>query len=59
MAATKKTETILWLYFEMEKKKKYLEQPGDFEDGGGRVYHLKESLYGLKQALFWWNKRFI
>jgi len=34
----------------------YMLQPAGFDDGTGRVYRLKRSLYGLKQAGNVWNK---
>jgi len=34
----------------------YMLQPAGFDDGTGRICHLKRSLYGLKQAGNIWNK---
>ena len=36
----------------------YMQQPEGYDDCSGRVCLLKESRYGLKQALRCWNKRF-
>ncbi|CAG8658362.1 15291_t:CDS:1, partial [Acaulospora colombiana] len=36
----------------------YMRQPDGFNDGSGRVCHLRRSLYGLKQAGRVWNKKF-
>ncbi|CAI7920889.1 unnamed protein product [Closterium sp. NIES-54] len=34
----------------------YVRQPEGFDDGTGRVYHLRKALYGLKQAPRAWNE---
>ena len=36
-----------------------MRQPEGFEDGSRWVCKLKRSLYGLKQGLMCWNKRFV
>lgn len=37
----------------------YMRQPLGFEDGTGRVWKLKKTLYGLKQAGRVWNKTLV
>lgn len=34
----------------------YTQQPDGFDDGTGRVCHLKKAMYGLKQSGLQWNK---
>jgi hypothetical protein len=46
-----------FLYGELEEEV-YLEQQEGFDDGSG-VCRLKRSLYALKQAPRYWNKRFL
>lgn len=36
----------------------YVKQPSGFDDGSGRVFKLKKSLYGLKQSSKCWNDKF-
>lgn len=36
----------------------YMRQPPGYDDGTGRVLHLKKALYGLKQAGRAWNSKF-
>ena len=36
----------------------YMDQPLGFEHPGGKVCHLRKSLYGLKQANRCWNQKF-
>jgi hypothetical protein len=37
----------------------YVSQPPGFEDSSGRVWRLKKSLYGLKQAARAWHKKLL
>lgn len=37
----------------------YMEQPQGFKDGTNRVYRLKKSLYGLRQAGSRWNEKLV
>jgi len=40
------------------KEELYMRQPEDFEKGENLVCKLNKSFYGLKQAPYYWNKRF-
>lgn len=46
-----------FLYGELDEEI-YMRQPDGFDDNSGRVCRVNKSLYGLKQALRCWNKKF-
>jgi hypothetical protein len=45
------------MYGELEETV-FMRQPQGYEDGTSKVCQLKRSLYGIKQAPRFWNKRF-